>query len=398
MSVQQRDFYTAYSVLSPTDLARITGDRNLNPFTQVKLLAATLAMPFKETGRAHYRSLIQNENGHRPYEQVQIADGLAWLERLGLERSLFDGFTVLPRYSFGVELRFELSRPYLSQDDDALYIIDNPVHKDKVFKVPFIAPTSWKGSLRAAATRGLLTAFVRLLPAESPTNDIERENLLAKLWLERARRVMIFGNESENEANYLNRWIVSRLYPVSPGEDKKRRLKYLEEKVKQLGETFYKYLRKNHYLAEKIEGRQGRLFCFPTFFNQIGLEVINPHDRERRVGKNPILFECVPTGAVGTFRLLYVSYDFPSEVTPDEVELRQQIQTDLQLIAETVHNLLTFYGFGAKTTSGFGIAKDALVETGKLMVEGKSYPFNKLSQLTAMAQQVASDIGEGGTQ
>jgi len=356
MSDKQWEIHAAYGGLRASDLRRIMGDRKLNPFTQSELLAAALAMPFKETGRAHYRSLIQDEMGRRPYEQTQIADGLAWLERLGSERSPFDGFAALPRYSFALEFRFELARPYLSQDDDAFYIIDNPVRKDKVFKVPLMAPTSWKGSLRAVAAQGVLAAFAPLLPDQPPQDEAEREALLPGLWEERAQRVRIFGNEKENHADFLNHWLARRLFPAPPDESEKDRRRRLKEQVKQLGKDFERYLREHGYRTEKVEGRQGRLFCFPTFFNQIGLEIINPHDRERRVGKNPILFECVPTGATGTFRLLYVPYDFPGEMTPDEATLRQQIQTDLPLVAETLRDLLVVYGFGAKTSSGFGVA------------------------------------------
>ncbi|MBL7184306.1 MAG: hypothetical protein ISS50_07630 [Anaerolineae bacterium] len=365
MSGKQWEIHAAYGGLSAGDLGQIMGDPKLNPFTQAKLLAAALAMPFKETGRAHYRALIQDERGRQPYEQVQIADGLNWLERLVLEHSPFDGFTVLPRYSFVLELHFELARPYLSRDDDAFYIIDNPVRKDKVFKVPFVAPTSWKGSLRAAATQGLLVVFAGLLPTEPPTNRTERENLLAKLWPERAQRVVLFGNEKQNDADFLNRWLAKRL-GVAEGE---------------LGQAFAAYLIKHGYRTEKIEGRQGRLFCFPTFFNQIGLEIINPHDRERRVGKNPILFECVPTGASGTFRLLYVPYDFPSEVTPDETALRKQVQGELPLVAGIVHDLLTVYGFGAKISSGFGVAEDRLVEPGRLVLKIAGLPSEEPKEL-----------------
>lgn len=353
MSGKQWEIHAAYGGLRADDLARIMGDPNLNPFTQAELLAAALAMPFKETGRAHYRALIEE----KAYEQTQIANGLRWLERLGLERPLFDGFAALPRYSFALELQFVLARPYLSQDDDAFYIIDNPVRKDKVFKVPFVAPTSWKGSLRSVATQGLLAAFARLLPADPPTDGTEQERALKDLWAERARRVVLFGNEKENEADFLNNWLAPRLFPPRPGESEKERRQRLEEQAKQLGKAFEKHLKDNGYRTEKIEGRQGRLFCFPTFLNRIGLEMINPHDRARRVGKNPILFESVPAGATGAFRLLYVPYDFPSEVTPDETELRRQVQAELPLVAEAVRDLLTVYGFGAKTSSGFGAAE-----------------------------------------
>ena len=352
MSGKQWEIHAAYGGLSAGDLGRIMSDRKLNPFTQAELLAAALAMPFKEIGRAHYRSLVQEKKGYAE----QIADGLAWMERLDIEHSPFEGFAVLPRYSFALEMRFELARPYLSQDDDAFYIIDNPVRKDKVFKVPFMAPTSWKGGLRAVATWGLVDAFAGLLPSDPLADEDEWEKLLLELWRERAQRVLLFGNEKQSEADFLNRWLAPRLFPELPEESKEKRRERLEKQAKQLGKAFEVYLKANHYRTEKVEGRQGRLFCFPTFFNRIGLEVINPHDRERRVGTKPILFESVPAGATGNFRLLHVPYDFPSKVTPNKATLQAQIQTELPLVAETVRDLLTVYGFGAKTSSGFGAA------------------------------------------
>lgn len=364
MNGKQWEIYAAYGGLRASDLARIMGDRNLNPFTQAQLLASALAMPFKETGRAHYRTLVQEQRGY----PKQIDEGLEWLQRLGLERSLAGDLATLPRYSFALEFQFVLARPYLSQDDDAFYVIDNPVRKDKVFKVPYVAPTSWKGNLRAAATQGLLEAFTELLPKNRPIEEAEREELLATLWAERARRVALFGNEKKNEADFLNRWLAARLLPEPSGQDEREREKQVEKEARRLGENFENYLIRHGYRTEKIEGRQGRLFCFPTFFDRIGLEIINPHDRERRVGKNPILFECVPAGAKGAFRLLYVPYDFPGEVTPDEPELQRQVQADLPLVAKAVRNMFTVYGFGAKTSSGFGTAEDRLATEGKLVL------------------------------
>ncbi|GIX47782.1 MAG: hypothetical protein KatS3mg131_1993 [Candidatus Tectimicrobiota bacterium] len=48
---------------------------------------------------------------------------------------------------------FTLRKPYLSKDDTDFYILDNPVRKEWVFQVPYIAPSQWKGALRAAMRR-----------------------------------------------------------------------------------------------------------------------------------------------------------------------------------------------------------------------------------------------------
>jgi CRISPR-associated protein Cmr2 len=105
-------------------------------------------------------------------------------------------------------------------------------------------------------------------------------------------------------------------------------------------------------------GRAGRLFFHPTFFDTTGLEVINPHDRVRRVGKNPILFESVPRDTAGTFTLLYVPFDLlGTERNPNA-----QAGDDLPLIAAGIRAMFRGHGFSAKRTSGFGVAKESVEE------------------------------------
>ena len=47
-----------------------------------------------------------------------------------------------------IKIIFNLRKPYLSRDDEDFYIIDNPIVKERVFKVPYIRSTTWKGALR----------------------------------------------------------------------------------------------------------------------------------------------------------------------------------------------------------------------------------------------------------
>jgi len=53
--------------------------------------------------------------------------------------------------SFAIYQEFKLISPYFSRDDDELYIIDNPILKEKVFKVPMIRGSGWKGLLLKTA-------------------------------------------------------------------------------------------------------------------------------------------------------------------------------------------------------------------------------------------------------
>ncbi len=106
--------------------------------------------------------------------------------------------------------------------------------------------------------------------------------------------------------------------------------------------------------------RQGRLHFYPTFFDGIGFEIINPHDREKRIGKNPIFMECAPRGAKGRFGLLYVPFPpcrMPEEATEAQGEAaeRDAAAVDRRRVPVLVEWTLSWFGFGAKKTSGYGV-------------------------------------------
>ncbi len=71
------------------------------------------------------------------------------------ENDLEDYIKKLIPGSFGFKYRFKLDSPYFSKDDDEFYIIDSPVMKDKVWKVPIIRGSTWKGMLLKAAREKL---------------------------------------------------------------------------------------------------------------------------------------------------------------------------------------------------------------------------------------------------
>lgn len=189
----------------------------------------------------------------------------------------------LPRYSFSLQLKIKLAKPYLSRDDSNFYIIDNPLRQDKVLGLPFVAASSWKGSLRAA----FLRAF----------EQTEKHQ---------QRVAQLLGNKNKIETG---------------SED-------TEE-----------------FLA-------GSLCFYPTFFSAKGLEIINPQNREKRSGSNPILFECVPAGESSWFTVLYV----PFNLTITKLEMVEQ----LRLVSKGLEQMLCVYGFGAKTASDFGIIESNL--------------------------------------
>jgi CRISPR-associated protein Cmr2 len=193
--------------------------------------------------------------------------GLSTPPHLGLEPD----FRRLPAADWiGVEVAFTLQTPWYSRDDRPFHVLDNPVRKDRVFGVPFMAPASWKGLLR---------------------------------WACRMRQL-------DNE-------LIHHLFGNEKGED----------------EAF----------------RRGALAFYPTWFDRLGFEVINPHSRKTRAGTQPIYYEVVPIEAIGTLRLLYAP--LPGR---EDGSLRAAAVTGL---IHAVDDLLRVYGISAKRTVGWGTAK-----------------------------------------
>jgi CRISPR/Cas system CSM-associated protein Csm3 (group 7 of RAMP superfamily) len=99
---------------------------------------------------------------------------------------------------------------------------------------------------------------------------------------------------------------------------------------------------------------QGRFRCYPTFFDCIGLEVINPHSRKTRAGTVPILLETVPAGASGVFTLLYLPFDLMDRT---EEQALPEIREDLRALGEAIVIMMRVHGFSGKSTRGFGQAR-----------------------------------------
>lgn len=229
----------------------------------------------------------------------------------------------LPALSFILRVPLKLKKPYLSKDDRTFHILDSPVRKDKVFQVPMVAPSGWKGALKMA----MLQQFVEWwcsLDEQVKTQRQYRKEFVAK----RVSIGRIFGTEKGFEI------------------DQKKFESYLDNLGDKKLSTWYKrYIRR--YISQ-TGFFSGRLYFYPTFFDKLSLEVINPHDRKKGTSKNPILIESVPIGATGEFVLLYVPFGKVDET---------QVAQDLELLVQGIEAMLTVYGFGAKTSSGFGVAQ-----------------------------------------
>jgi CRISPR-associated protein Cmr2 len=185
-----------------------------------------------------------------------------------------------------LSVTFQLQAPWFSKDDLPFHVLDNPVHRDHVFGAPFMPASSWKGLLRWAAR--MRTGLLAHLEANNNT---------LTSWKDSVEVVHLFGNERDE--------------------------------------------------AEHFE--RGALAFRPTWFDKVGFEVINPHDRARKAGIKPILYEVVPPVATGTLSVLYAPV--PGETT--KIVNRQEA---VLLLLDAVESLITEYGFSAKRTSGWGVA------------------------------------------
>lgn len=274
----------------------------------------------------------------------KVKDSIQNWHALDLLNTALSPITHFPLGSWTLQFTFTLRKPYISRDDTDLYILDNPIKKEKVFKFPYVAPSQWKGALRSAMVQELVS-------------DLRNRKIDEKTFIEkRFQYYYLFGNEKDGMAEFLNRTLASyNLGELLPHQrdDKKWQVNF-EAGIKEVGEAFETMLLERGYRQGDIEGFQGNLHFYPTYLEKIGMEVINPHPRKTGGGKSPIYFECVPKdNGKGVFTLLYAPLSGP-ELSPKEIQ--EKASSDLRAVAEGIQAMITIYGFGAKTSSGFGVA------------------------------------------
>ncbi|GAP06113.1 uncharacterized protein related with DNA repair [Anaerolinea thermolimosa] len=219
---------------------------------------------------------------------------------------------LLPSW-LAIKVDFELKRPWYSKDDRVFHILENPLRKEHLFDVPYIPATTWKGLLRWSCR---MQSGLR--------QHLEKYNGKLEGWKDPDWIVDLFGNEKGEEEHF----------------------------------------------------NQGVLAFYPTWFDQIGYEVINPHDRSKRAGTQPVYYEVVPAGASGTLFLLYAP--FPG------MTVKSEQKTALRNLFLAIEVLLTHYGISAKRTSGWGTAqiKQWYISTKSRMSSGDLT--NALSQLETL--------------
>lgn len=90
---------------------------------------------------------------------------------------------------------------------------------------------------------------------------------------------------------------------------------------------------------------------YPTFFDRIKFEVINPHSRKTRAGTQPIYYEVVPPKTKAKLQLVYVPH------AGCEMHTETNCLETINKLLTATEKLLTIYGFSAKRTAGWGTAE-----------------------------------------
>ena len=202
---------------------------------------------------------------------------------------------------FGIDVSFTLVSPWYSKDDRPFHVLDNPVRKDRVFGVPFMSAASWKGLLRWACR--MQSGLLK---------HLKTQKMKMYDWEDPSWIIHLFGNEKGKQKDF----------------------------------------------------RAGALVFYPTWFNKVGFEVINPHSRTRRAGTQPIYYEVVPAGTTGRLQLLYAP--LPGKTERDKITPADFIDCFI----DSIRTLLETYGISAKRTAGWGTARIDKKESKLYFVKG----------------------------
>jgi len=282
----------------------------------------------------------------------------------------------LPKYSFGIWIKFKLKSPYFSKDNDEFYIIQNPIIKDYAFKVPMIRPSSWKGSLAKA--------FKEMLKGSKNKKEIIESYLrVFGAGSEEIKTIEDYLKEnSKNFEDFKNKIIefllfelgleikIDEIKEIKDAKNEEDLFKALNEKISDK----LKKIKKDNIYPIEFQTHKGRLIIYPTYFDRLSLEIINPHDRRKRAGKNPIHYEVVPKETEGILQMIYIPYD---GILKKDEELKKEVEQDLEILCEAI-NKLADLGVGAKTKLGWGRFE---MKEKYYLTEEKPKNFTKLEKL-----------------
>ncbi|MFU0800652.1 MAG: hypothetical protein ACFWUE_08350 [Xylanivirga thermophila] len=305
------------------------------------------------------RNFIEDKNG----EILKFIDEISTISGIYKDEESFKQYIqqLMPG-SFGIRFEFELSSSYFSKDDDEFYVVPNSVLKEYICKIPMIRGSNWKGILSAIG--------LKIIKEELYCEDIPTDKILEN-YMSMAR---IFGTGSENFRNLekaLNSFVEEN------GKEEaliQCLIKYalfdlgINIKIDKNGESIVEQI-----LEQIIENKnkacsglltqKGRAIFYPTYFNQLGFEVLKPSDREvkktynrnKKKNSSPIFFEVVPKENKGTFQMAYIPFD---GVLETRKALESQQKKDFEFLKAIIEKALSEKGIGAKTKIGWGRVKE----------------------------------------
>lgn len=325
-------------------------NRDINIFRKVKV---------KEFCIEWFRKKLEYKRQDKYKWQINNLKSINTISGIYTEDDSFqDYINKLIPGSFGLLYNFVLTSPYFSKDDDEFYIIDNPVMKEKVWKVPMIKGSSWKGSLLQAALRKMsdlieigdvkkvLDYYLAITRIFGTGSDDFRK-------IEDEIKKFINGKSKEdNGSKIINQLIKYALNELGLNIKITKNGQTLAAQVcEQIISQNTKSL--NRVYENLFTVRKGRAVFYPTYFDKLSLEVINPHNRNTKAGTHPIYYEVVPSVSKGILQIVYIPYD---SITVPIEELKKQVQKDCNFLKELVKMVLEEIGIGAKTKLGWGRA------------------------------------------
>ena len=285
---------------------------------------------------------IKNENGkYSPVSQpAKETLKLLGIDYSGSNEKVEEFLKKLLPYSFYIEVCISLKSPYFSRDDDNFYLISNPILKDAAFKIPMV---------RGSGLKGALAGVGKKLVNESMSDYFESYVRVFGTGSEEYRELIDYivnKNDNKSLSAKLFDFLLFRL-GIRLTKDKIERIKSEPHDflIKELSKRFENNLFEN---TPFLHPHRGRAIFYPVFFNNLSLEVINPHDRNKRAGTKPIYYEVVPSGEEGCLRIAYVPFDGISSK-----DILQQYEKDCEFLKKCVYGL-SKSGIGAKTKLGWG--------------------------------------------
>jgi len=284
-------------------------------------------------------------NPDNPIQKIQNISGI-----ITDKNNIKNLIEKLPKYSFTVWVKFKLLEPYFSRDDDEFYIIQNPILKETAFKVPMVRGSSWKGALAGTFKKLLndnnekskiIESYLRIFGAGSESikgieSYLREKSSSLKEFKDKVLEFMLFelGMEIKKED----------IDEIKTENDELKLIQKLKSKISN------KLEKSQLNLPIEFQTHKGRAVFYPTYFDKISLEIINPHDRRKRTGTVPIHYEVVPKNTEGILQIVYIPFD---GVLKENDVIKREAEKDLENLLLAIKKV-SQDGIGAKTKLGWG--------------------------------------------